>query len=120
MIFSQLEYLFFFALVFVSYWVSPRRLKVPILLVASLAFYGSWNMKYLGLILFSAGVDYFVARAIDGEKRSKIRNRLLSVSLITNLGVLALFKYYGFFAQSVASLLMELGIAVHMPSLTLL
>ena len=120
MIFSQLEYLFFFSFVFVSYWLSPRQFKVPLLLIASLLFYASWNFRYLGLILFSAGVDFFVARRIEGETRQSRRNALLWVSLVTNLGVLGLFKYYGFFSQSVADLLGSLGVAAHLPTLNLL
>ena len=103
MIFSQLEYLFFFGVVFLTYWLSARRLKVPLLLAASLVFYASWNIKYLGLILFSAGVDFFVARAIGDQSSQRRKNGLLLLSLTTNLGVLALFKYYGFFAESVGS-----------------
>ncbi len=120
MIFSQLEYLFFFGAIFVAYWLCPRRAKVPVLLASSLVFYASWNVKYLGLILFSACIDYFVARAIDGERSKRRRDGLLWVSMVTNLGILGLFKYFGFFSESVGSLLSVLGVAVHMPTLNLL
>ena len=120
MIFSQLEYLFFFSAVFVAYWLCPNRFKVVLLLAASLLFYASWNVKYLGLIIFSACVDFFVAKGIDGHPQRRWRNGLLMVSLVTNLGVLGLFKYYGFFDDSVIALLSEVGLTVHLTTIQLL
>ena len=120
MIFSQIEYLFFFVLVFGIYWMTPRRRRVWILLIASCVFYGSWNVRYLALIWASTLVDFVAAGRMYRAERAAVRARWLLASLVANLGALAVFKYYGFFTESLAAMLEAVGIAVHMPSLELL
>lgn len=70
------------------------------LLVASYVFYSAWDWRFLSLIIFSTVVDYFVGLAMDREADEARRKRLLFVSLATNLGLLAIFKYFNFFAAS--------------------
>ncbi|MGI8672669.1 MAG: MBOAT family O-acyltransferase [Luteitalea sp.] len=75
---------------------------VWLLLVASLTFY-SWHIPvYLSVLLLSSGVDYLAALALERPGRSTRQRRwILAVSLSTNLGLLAFFKYFGFFLDNV-------------------
>jgi D-alanyl-lipoteichoic acid acyltransferase DltB (MBOAT superfamily) len=59
----------------------------------------SWNWKYGGLLLLSTVIDYSVGRLIAREHRPSIRKTILAVSLSSNLGLLAIFKYYNFFVD---------------------
>ncbi len=120
MIFSQIEYLFFFVAVFLLYWATPRGRRIWVLLGASLAFYGTWNVRYLALILGSTLVDYVAARRIEASDDAGTRNRWLLASLVANLGSLAFFKYYGFFATSVSALFTAVGLRADVPTLSLL
>ncbi len=120
MIFSQVEYFLFFGVVFTLYWALPRRAKLPLLLLASLLFYASWNAKYLLLILGSTGLDYVAGIRVAASTDPRVRKRWLVASLTGNLGCLGIFKYYGFFAESVAELLGTFGLNVHMTTLDVL
>ncbi len=99
--FNSAEFMVFLTVVLVLYAVVFRRelARNLLLLSASYFFYMSWNWKYAGLIALSTVVDYVVALALAGENRQGRRKRLLIVSLVLNLGLLGLFKYYNFFVD---------------------
>ena len=67
---------------------------------ASYVFYMAWNPKYAGLIAFSTVIDYGVGLSLARETRSGRRRALLVLSLVVNLGLLAIFKYYNFFIET--------------------
>jgi len=97
-----------------------RRVRHLMLLAASCVFYAAWNVRYLGLILFSALVDYFLGEAIHRSVNPRQRRLLLGASIVANLGVLGVFKYYGFFVHNLAALLEWLGFNPMLPMLELL
>jgi alginate O-acetyltransferase complex protein AlgI len=104
--FNSPEFAVFLPVVLVLYgFVFHReRARDVFLLAASYFFYMSWNWKYAGLILLSTVVDYWVGRAMASESRDAVRKTLLVCSLVVNLGVLAIFKYFNFFVDSVAQM----------------
>ncbi|MFO0625365.1 MAG: MBOAT family protein [Polyangiales bacterium] len=63
----------------------------------------------LGLILGTIVLDYFLARAIDARTAPGPRRVMLVVSLVANLGVLAVFKYADFFGENLAALVRATG-----------
>lgn len=87
------------------YWRLPHRAQNRFLLVASYVFYGAWDWRFLSLIWLSTAVDYWVGRSLEGCDDLRRRRALVSTSLVVNLGVLGLFKYAGFFASSLESLI---------------
>ncbi|HNQ24308.1 MAG TPA: MBOAT family O-acyltransferase [Phycisphaerae bacterium] len=111
MAFNSLHFLLFFPLVTTGAWLLRRHagLRMLLLLFASYYFYMSWNWKYAGLLLGSTLLDYVVALGM-ARTASIFRRRLLFIaSLSGNLGVLFVFKYYNFFADSVAQVAAGLG-----------
>jgi len=64
-------------------------------------FYGFWKVEYLGLIFVSAITDFFCARKMAESHTKQARKPYLWLSLIVNLGLLAVFKYSNFFLDSV-------------------
>jgi len=100
MIFTSYDYLLFFVLVFALYWGIPRRsFQNLLLLVSSYLFYGWIHPWFCALIATSTLVDYACGL---GMGRSPARKRpWLLLSLIVNLGMLAVFKYFNFFAENV-------------------
>ncbi|WP_373354017.1 MBOAT family protein [Pseudoroseicyclus sp. CXY001] len=104
MLFTDLTFWAFFAVVGALYVALPHRAQNRMLLIASYVFYGAWDWRFLGLILFSTLVDYLVGLRLGAEERPAHRKRLLGVSLACNLGLLAVFKYLGFFAESFEAL----------------
>ena len=112
--FNSASFLVFLPTVVLIYLLVHRRERSRdlFLLAASYYFYMSWNWKYAGLIAFSTIVDYFVGLGLDRENRPGIRRYLLMVSLVANLGLLAIFKYFNFFMEVGEKTLSLFGIEV--------
>jgi alginate O-acetyltransferase complex protein AlgI len=118
MLFCTGEYVLFLAAVVGLYWLTPwPRARVWILLVASYAFYASWN-RWLALLVAGTSVaDYLIARGMDASPRQGARKLLLLTSLVMNLGLLCYFKYVNFFLDSLFELLRERGYSYTTPVL---
>ena len=115
MIFNSIDFLLFLPIVFVLYWVLSRaELKVQNLLVlaASYFFYGYWDWRFLGLILFSTIVDYFAGLEIEKAESKKLKKRFLFLSIGVNIGLLAFFKYFNFFVDSFIQAFNNAGISL--------
>ena len=82
------------------------------LLVASYAFYGAWDWRFLGLIVLSTVVDYVVGMSLAATGDPRRRQFLVTASIVANLGILGLFKYAGFFAKSLVGLGASLGVEI--------
>ncbi len=103
MVFNSLEFLVFFLLFIVLYSLveDSRRVRNLALVVASYCFYCAWYWEYSLLILLSSVVDFAIAKRISQARTLIIKRILLVVSLVINLGLLAVFKYFNFFIESV-------------------
>lgn len=99
--FNSAEFMLFLPVVLILYsLVLERARRRELLLIgASYFFYMSWNWKYAGLLAFSTVVDYTVGVFLRRETRPAMRKWILAVSLTSNLGLLAIFKYYNFFVD---------------------
>lgn len=109
MLFTQPIFWVFFVIVSALYVLLPHRGQNRMLLVASYVFYGAWDWRFLSLILLSTVVDYLVGLRMARENVETRRRWLLTVSLVVNLGMLAVFKYLGFFVDSFQQLLLSVG-----------
>lgn len=109
MAFTSYDFLFFYSIVFILYWtVRERRWQNILLLAASYYFYGSLQIWYAILLGVTTLADFALARGMAAQPGRKRLYFWLSLSL--NLGVLAFFKYYDFFASDVIAFLATLGI----------
>lgn len=123
MLFNSWEFAIFLPLVFILYWfVFNKHIKRQnvFLLVVSYVFYGWWDWRFLTLIAFSSFVDYFVALNIDRSDDIRVRKAFLWISLISNLGLLAFFKYFNFFIESFSDLISLFGLQPNPTSLNLI
>jgi len=122
MLFHSLEYILFLLLVLAGFWALSRahRLRVLFVFLASCRFYMAWNPKYIALILFTTVLDYSVARLIHRSGSPRARKGWLAVSVIGNLSVLGLFKYFNFFASAVHDTLAFVGLSVPLAYLDVL
>lgn len=112
MLFVEFRFLPFFAIVLALAWsLRNNGLRKAWLLVCSYAFYAAWDWRFLGLILFSTCLDWIVGARIHANEGSRGKQRAwLTLSLVGNLGLLGTYKYLGFFASSLQSLLAWLGV----------
>ena len=103
MVFNSVEFAIFFPIVFLLYWIcfpnSTQRQNL-LLIGASMLFYGWWDWRFLGLLLFTSLVDYCAAIIITDNETHVKRKIALAVSLSLNLGLLGFLKYYHFFVQN--------------------
>ncbi len=114
MLFNSIEYLLFLPVTFLVYWTwcSTAQSRRLCLLAASMVFYGWWDVRFLGLMWLTCLVGYVSALAL--EHSSGLRRKVVAaVGIALNLGVLGVFKYYDFFAQSFASLAGHFGLSCH-------
>ena len=99
MLFNSLDFALFLPIVFSLYWLTvsylPKRSNF-VVLAASYFFYGMWDWRFLSLILFSTVLDYCLGIAISKQGQGHKRKRLLMLSVVANLGLLGVFKYYNF------------------------
>lgn len=106
MIFNSLEFYLFFPFVFFVYWVVFFRslmLQNLFIVLCSYFFYAWWSWKFLGLLLLVTILDFFYGFFVASKNRRKAK-LFLWLSLINNLGILCIFKYFNFFSE-------QLGIA---------
>ncbi len=120
MIFTEFRFLLFFGVVFGLYWLIQRNtLRKALILVSSYLFYGAWDWRFLSILIGSTLVDYYVSLKIAGSQQPRVRRSWLMVSLCTNLGVLGVFKYFNFFADSASQFLGWLGLPANSVTLSL-
>ncbi len=118
MVFSSVLFLFrFMPVVFGLYYLTPRRWKNAVLFVVSLIFYSWGEIRYFPIMMASTLVDYVASLGIERRRAKGFRGRgYLALSMIFNLGSLGFFKYSGFLAENLNTLL---GTSIPVLSLTL-
>ncbi len=113
MIFSSAEFFAFLLLLLGLLAVTRAEgARRDILLVASYFFYGWWDWRFCFLLLLCTAVDYTAARAIEAARTPRGRRAWLLVSLVSNLGWLAFFKYTNFFLNDLRPLFSLAGVSV--------
>lgn len=117
--FNSLQYILFLPIVLLLYFTLPKKLKNPVLLLASYFFYMCWNPAYALLMLFSTAATYICGLLI--QRKAAGRKKLWLVSgLVINLLILFFFKYFNFFTGAFTSALGIFGMEISVPTLDVL
>lgn len=112
MLFNSFDFLLFLPIVFCLYWFvfnKSLRWQNILILLASYFFYGWWSYKFLGLLALSTLLDYTYGFWVASPNTKKAKT-FLWLSIINNLGILGIFKYYNFFALQFQQAFELLGI----------
>jgi D-alanyl-lipoteichoic acid acyltransferase DltB (MBOAT superfamily) len=122
MLFHSNDFLYFLTFFLLAYYLVQwsRGARNTLILLASYVFYGWWDYRFVLLLLFSSVMDFSLGLALGRCESSRVRKWLVAGSVIVNLGLLSVFKYLGFFRESLASQLALLGIEVHWAPLNLI
>ena len=123
MLFNSYSFLFgFLPVVLAGWWglSSRRTLRLAFLTGASWFFYAWWDWRYLPVLILATSIDFAAGSRIAASHNEWRRRLLLIASLTTNLGILAYFKYAGFFFGSLNGIGMALGVGTHLPALHIL
>jgi len=108
-LFNSFVFLIFTPIALLGHFLLRGRSRRVWLVIASYVFYGWANPWYMILLLASTLLDFNVGKAMGGAEDPRLRKRLLLASLIGNLGLLAVFKYTGFFARALNDLVGAAG-----------
>ena len=119
MLFNSFQFLFFFIIVTSLYFVLPYNKRWLLLLLSSCYFYMAFIPIYILILGFTIIIDYFAGIIIENAK-GKRRKLFLIFSLIANIGVLVVFKYYNFINNNLSFLFQGFGLINHMPVLKIL
>ena len=128
MVFNSIEFLIFFPIVVVLYFIIPSRFKQYWLLFASYYFYMCWNAKYALLILTSTIITYFSGIMLqkiknldyDERKETKLKKIVVFVSLVSNLGILFYFKYINFVINTLVKFFSKLQIELNISTVDII
>ena len=120
MLFNSLQFIIFFPLTLLLFYLLPVRFRWILLLLASLWFYMAWKTEYIWLLLFVCLVNFASAISIEKANLPKHKKRILWLSVFFNLGVLVLFKYAGFFTENINAFFNLTGIDRDVPLINLL
>ncbi|GAB3895578.1 MBOAT family O-acyltransferase [Spirosoma agri] len=104
MLFNSIQFFIFFPIVTALYFWLPQRFRWILLLVASCYFYMAFIPVYVLILLFTIVIDYYAGILIE-QSTGQRRKLFLVMSLVANIGVLAVFKYYNFFIDNINVLL---------------
>ncbi|MFH1642599.1 MAG: MBOAT family O-acyltransferase [Nanoarchaeota archaeon] len=113
MLFNSLHFLLFFPIVVIVYFSISHKYRWILLLISSYYFYMSWKAEYIILIMISTLIDYVSGIQIYNSKTQKRKKIYLVLSLLSNLGLLFVFKYLNFFSDSVRTLLQQFSIQLN-------
>ena len=97
MLFNSINFLAFFPVVTLIYFIVPRKVRYIWLLAASYYFYMCWNVKYALLLLTSTAVTWLCGFWVHSAKKPGWKKLALATCLCVNLGILFFFKYFDFF-----------------------
>jgi D-alanyl-lipoteichoic acid acyltransferase DltB (MBOAT superfamily) len=119
MLFNSIEFVIFFVLVTSLYFLLPHKYRWFLLLAASCYFYMAFVPVYILILFFTIVIDYFAGIWIE-EAQGKKKRQFLVLSLVANIGVLAVFKYYNFLNDNLTFLLHGAGWENPIPYLSIL
>lgn len=114
MLFNSIDFLIFFPVVLLVYFILPSKIRYVWLLISSYYFYMCWNPVYIILILISTGITYIFGRIVerwknsenfDGKKRKLWMRLSVAACFLSNLGILIYFKYSNFLVEIINPLL---------------
>ena len=124
MLFNSVNFLIFFPVVVLIYFLMPKKVKYVWLLATSYFFYMCWNAKYALLLLWSTAITYLSGLLIDRcerrqgqESRKKI---FVALSFALNLSILFLFKYFDFAIENINYVLGKCHLELIVPKFDLL
>ncbi len=101
MVFSSPVFIWLFLpVVIFLYYISPRRLKNPVLLLVSLFFYAWGEPVYVFLMIFSIIFNYCFGLVMNSFRNSPgMKKLILVLDIAVNLSLLGYFKYLNFFTD---------------------
>lgn len=119
MLFNSVDFVIFFIVVTITYFTLPHRFRWMLLLAASCYFYMAFVPIYILILGFTIIIDYFAGLYLEKWQGRK-KKLFLIASLIANIGVLSIFKYYNFLNDNLTAFLYGVGYENPVPYLSII
>ena len=121
MLFPTVQFAIFFPIVLTLSWLlmPKQRLWKPYILLASYVFYAAADVRFCALLGGITIANQVAAKAIHASAGERRRKWICAAAVAFDLGVLGVFKYYGFFTQNVGDLLDSFGLGMPLPLLSI-
>lgn len=120
MLFNSFAFAVFFVLVTIVYFLLPHRHRYLWLLAASCYFYMYFKPEYILILALTILIDYYAGIWIEEQYNKKKKKKYLMLSLIANIGILAIFKYYNFINGNITGLALLFGVNNPIPYLDII
>ena len=120
MLFNSLEFALFFPIVTILFFMLPHKFRWFLLLAASCFFYMFFKPIYILILILTIVIDYFAGIWIAKTEDKKKRKRLLLLSIVANVGVLVVFKYYNFLVDNINIVMNTLHTTGKIPMLNII
>jgi D-alanyl-lipoteichoic acid acyltransferase DltB (MBOAT superfamily) len=120
-LFPTVQFAVFFPVVLALSWALMSRpgMWKPVILGASYGFYAAASWRFCLLLAGVTVANHAAARRIARTDDERRRSQILGCAVALDLGVLGVFKYYGFFVQSLGDALDRFGLGLPLPLLTI-
>ena len=120
MIFNSVHFIFFFIVTTIFYYALPHRFRWAFLLAISCYFYMVFRPIYILILAGTIVVDYVAGLFLESTTNPRRKKIFLVASIIANVGVLAVFKYYNFINDNLTELLGVFHLKNEIPMLRIL
>lgn len=119
MLFNSIQFIIFFFVVTTAFFALPHRFRWFLLLASSCYFYMAFVPVYILILFFTIVIDYYAGILLENAPEHK-KKFYLTASLIANIGVLAIFKYYNFLNENLSFLMTNFSMSNPIPMLKIL
>ncbi len=124
MLFNSTEFLLFFPICVLIYFVFPKKVRNYWLLICSYFYYMCWNPKYIFLLMASTVITYASGLTMewvknsdkDEKSKTKLKNWIVAISFVSNIGILFYFKYINFAIDTWTRIMAKLGVTITAPA----
>lgn len=120
MLFNSLEFALFFPIVTILFFMLPHKFRWLLLLLASCFFYMFFKPIYILILILTIVIDYYAGLWIAKTEDKKKRKRLLLLSIVANVGVLVVFKYFNFLVDNINVVMSTLHTTGRIPMLNII
>ncbi|MCU1483220.1 MAG: hypothetical protein JWQ19_4006 [Subtercola sp.] len=120
MLFNSIPFLYFFIITTTLFFTLPHKLRWILLLIASCVFYMFFKPEYILILAFTIFIDFYAGILMENTDNKKKKRNYLIMSLIANIGILAVFKYYNFINGNITGFVNLFHYQNHIPYLKML
>ena len=113
--FYSLQSIVFLIVIFIIYWIIPKRyfkIQNILLLLANYGFYALWDWRFLSLVVLITLLNYLIGNAISNSVHASTRKLYLVINIIVHISLIGFFRYYNFFIGSLIKSFSLFGVSI--------